>query len=452
MKKIAISIAVLAGTMVLQAADAPKVEETSLLSGGVVSGQLKAMHIISDYDNNWTPNDGSGYLGTLKYVTPEVLDGLKFGAAFYINGDTGLTQWNETNKKNAKGMFTSDEGQEKTQLGQAYVEYKNDILSFSGGRQILNTPLTKIQWSLMPNFYEAYMLGSDKITNFSFNLGHITKMSYGSRAATDWSLIGEKTKTAGVARPMETQIATGVVQAEFHSLAEGVGVAQNTAGMTVVGATYKGLKGLTVSLWDYYAWDISNMIYAEINYKFPIAKGTNLALSAQYLQQSEVGDKLAGTLNYNLMGAKAQVGNKEWSLYAAYNKSNDEDNDANTFIKSGFLNAWGADPAYTSSLFSRNAYRQDVSAYKVGGQYTIMKGLNIIASYANYGKSKTTGDGALNLLAKNDAIETDITLAYKPTKAWMLKVFNTIRTSEYDSSATTQKKMNHFRVVAWYDF
>jgi outer membrane porin, OprD family len=457
MKNIAISIAALAGTMVLQAADAPKVEETSLLGGGVVSGQLKAMHIISDKDNAWTPNDGSGYLGTLKYVTPEVVDGLKFGAAFYINGDTGFTNWKDTakgdnlNKKNALGMFTATEGQEKSQLGQAYIEYKNEMLSFKGGRQILSTPLTKIKWSLMPNFYEAYMLGTEKVPGFSFKLGHITRMSYGSRAATDWSLIGEKTKTAGVARPMETQSATGVVQAEFHSLAEGAGVAENTAGMTVVGATYKGVKGLKISLWDYYAWDIANMLYADIDYKFPVVKGTKLALSAQYLQQSEVGDKLAGTLNYNLMGAKAKIGNKKWSVYAAYNQSNDKDNDSNAFVKSGFLNAWGADPAYTSSLFSRNAYRQDVSAYKVGGHYTIMKGLKIIASYANYGKSKTLGYAGSNLTAQEDATEADIILAYKPTKAWMLKVFNAIRTSEYTTDAA-EKEMNHFRVVASYNF
>mgnify|MGYP000424353380 CR=1 FL=1 len=450
MKKLAISAVALAGTMVLQAADAPKVEETSLLSGGVVSGQLKAMHIISDKDNAWAPNNGSGYLGTLKYVTPEVLDGLKFGAAFYINGDTGLTDWN-SGKVNALGMFTSTQGQEKSELGQAYVEYKNEMLHFKGGRQILSTPLTKIMWSLMPNFYDAYMLGTEKVTSFSFNLGHITRMSYGSRAATDWGLIGEKTKTAGAARPMETQSATGIVQAEFHSLAEGAGVTENTAGMTVVGATYKGVKGLKVSLWDYYAWDIANMIYADIDYKFPVVKGTNLALSAQYLQQSEVGDKLAGKLNYNLMGAKAKIGNKKWSVYAAYNKSNDNDNDGNTFIKSGFLNAWGADPAYTSSLFSRNAYRQDVSAYKVGGHYTIMKGLKIIASYANYGKSKTLGYASSNLTAQEDATEADIILAYKPTKAWMLKVFNAIRTSEYTTDAA-EKKMNHFRAVESYDF
>ena len=217
-------------------------------------------------------------------------------------------------RKIALGMFTATEGQEKSQLGEAYLEYKNDMLYVKAGRQILKTPLTKIKWSLMPNFYEAYMLGTNKVKGFSFNVGHITRMSYGSRTAADWGLIGEKTKTAGVARPMETQSATGIVQAEFHSLAEGAGVAKNTAGMTVVGATYKGVKGLKISLWDYYAWDIANMIYADIDYKFPVVKGTNLTLSAQYLQQSEVGDKLAGELNYSLMGAKAKMGNKKWSV------------------------------------------------------------------------------------------------------------------------------------------
>jgi len=449
MKKVVSSL-LLAGLLSFEASETKKAEDETLFGKGKVSGQIKVMHIISDLDNGATPNDGSGYLGTLKYITPIVVDEVNFGTAFYINGDTGLTKW-DNGKANALGMFTDTKGQEKSQLGQAYIEYKNQFLSFKGGRQILNTPLTKIQWSLMPNFYESYMLTTDKISNFSFKLGHITRISYGSRAAADWGLIGEKTKTAGAARPMQTQSAAGIAQAEFHSLSEGAGVAENTAGMTVLGATYKGIKSLKISLWDYYAWDIANMLYADIDYKFPLANGTNLALSAQYLQQSEVGDKLTGKLNFKLIGAKAKIGNKKYSIYAAYNKSNDKDNDSNTFIKSGFLNAWGADPAYTSSLFSRNAYRQDVSAYKIGGHYTILNGLKIIASYANYGKSKTIGFGSSNLTANEDAIESNIIIAYKPTKDLLLKIFNVIRTSEYNSD-TKERKMNHFRAIASYNF
>jgi len=47
-------------------------------------------------------------------------------------------------------------------------------------------------------------------------------------------------------------------------------------------------------------------------------------------------------------------------------------------------------------------------------------------------------------------------LIYKPAKAWTFKIFNAIRTSEYDGSTngvkTADYKMNHVRLVAWYDF
>ncbi|MFT7005182.1 MAG: hypothetical protein ACJAWW_002555, partial [Sulfurimonas sp.] len=185
-------------------------------------------------------------------------------------------------------------------------------------------------------------------------------------------------------------------------------------------------------------------LYAEVEYKYPVMKGTKLTVSAQYLTQTAVGDELVsdtfGDVDYNMMGAKVKVGNKKWSAYVAYNKSGDTD--------TGFFNAWGADPAYTSSMFTRNAYRQDVSAYKIGGHYAIMKGLKLIASYANYGQSKTKG---LGVFATEDAYEADIILAYKPTKAWTLKVFNAIRNSEYGTFAT-ETDMNHFRAVASYKF
>ena len=454
MKKIILSAAVLMSAVSIQAietpTEAPVVEHAATLSGGEVSGQIKAMHIITDKDNNWTPNTGSGYLGTLKYVTPEVVKGLKAGAAFYINGDTGLTDWGETytggaatdGVKPAQGMFTALEGEENSHFGQAYLEYNDKNVHAKAGRMILNTPLTKIQASLMPNFYEAYVLSTNAISGFNLGITHINKISYGSRAATDWSLIGEKTKSAGIARGVVGQSTATLEQAKFVNIGQAYKEALNTNGITAVNVTYKGVKNLTASIWDYYAHDIANMIYADVDYKMPVMKGAKLALSAQYLSQTDTGDSLANELDYAMYGAKAKIGNKKWSAYLAYNQSTDDGT---------FLNAWGADPAYTSSLFSRNAYRQDVGAYKIGGHYTIMKGLKFKAGYANYGQSKTLGYGTSALTANEDATELDIMLVYKPAKAWTFKIFNAIRTSEYNSD-TAEKEMNHVRLVAWYDF
>lgn len=151
-----------------------------------------------------------------------------------------------------------------------------------------------------------------------------------------------------------------------------------------------------------------------------------------------------------MWGTKAKVGNKKYSAYIAYNKSGDDT------IGGAFINPWGSDPAYTSSLFSRNAYRQDVSAYKIGGHYTIMKGLKVIISHADYGKSKTLQSNKAGQFAVDNATETDIILAYKPTKEWMFKIFNARRTSEYNgiviAAKTYEKEMNHYRFIASYSF
>ena len=75
-----------------------------------------------------------------------------------------------------------------------------------------------------------------------------------------------------------------------------------------------------------------------------------------------------------------------------------------------------------------------------------MKGLKLKAGYANYGQSKTKEDQV-----NEDATELDLMVIYKPTKAWTFKIFNAIRTSEYNKD-TAEKEMNHVRLVAWYDF
>ena len=422
MRKIILSTAALLAAVSIQAVETPV---------GVVTGQVKAMHILSDEDNGFTPNDGSGFLATLNYVSPELTTGLKVGASLYVNGDTGLTKWNETGIKNANGMFVAKEGKATTQLGQAYLAYANDTLSAKVGRQILNTPLTTIKWSLMPNFYEAAVVGGKVAKDTTLTLAHVSSMSHGSRSTADWGLIGEKTGTAGSFLKPESVGGT-FEQAKFNNIGAAIGY-KDTSGITAVNVAYTGIKNLKLSLWDYMAHDIANMLYADAAYKMPVAEGLKLSVNAQYLSQKGTGDFSA--VDYSLMGTKIKLGNKKYSAYLAYSMSGD---------KGAFVNAWGSDPSYTSSLFSRNQYRQDVSAYKVGGHYAIMKGLKFMASYANYGQSAGVTTGT-------DATEADIILAYKPNKAWMVKIFNAIRVSEFDT-ATNDKTMNHIRMIGSYNF
>ncbi len=418
---------------------------------------FKAMHVLDDRNNGFAPSNGTGYLVKLKYETGDILtEGLKIGAGTYINGDMGETTWDQNNaaggwNKPAYGMVTDVSGESKGVLGELYLSYTHQYFDAKLGRQTLETPLTQIQTSLTPNFYEAYMLGTEAIDGLRLTAGHITKMSFGSRAMADAGIIGEGTGTAGVGfGPVVFEQRGGSIQqAKFYN----IGVAANkkeTDGRSVLGATYTGVKNLKVDLWMYRSDDIANDYYAEVNYGMPVAEGIKLDMSAQYLAQKDTGDALAGERDFNMMGAKVALGNKKMGAFAAYNQSGDA---AGT--EGQYFNAWGADPAYTSSIFSRNAYRTDVSAYKVGAHYVIMKGLKFMMNYADYGKSKTTISG--NRAALDDATELDTILVYKPTEEWMFKIFNAYRTSEFNGySATagspTERRMNHTRVIASYTF
>ncbi len=171
-----------------------------------------------------------------------------------------------------------------------------------------------------------------------------------------------------------------------------------------------------------------------------------MKLAAQYLRQQDVGDSLAGELDFNLFGVKAALQGEKWLVYGAYNNSTGD---------TGMLNAWGGDPAYTSSIFSRNEYRKRVNAFKIGFRYNILRNLAFMASYANYGKSESIGKIAgvgSDLTALTNARETDLALVYKPVKGLMVKLFYANRTSEYDGSNDRDLTQSHTRIIVSYKF
>ncbi|MCU7852578.1 MAG: OprD family outer membrane porin [Candidatus Thiodiazotropha sp. (ex Monitilora ramsayi)] len=411
---------------------------------GNLDVMIKAMSILSAKDNGYDPNNGTSYLLKLKYES-QAWNNLRAGAGFYANGDIfGITDFDT--ERVARGMFVTDDGATKSHLGELYLKYNAEKFTLIGGNQRYVTPLTTITYSNMPNFYRAYGASTTAIEGFELGAAQITEMSFGSRAMTDFGLIGEGTKTAGAA------IKSSLIgQATFHEISTatfGSG-APDTDGITVANAAYTGWKNTKIGLWDYYVDDIANNVYLHADTMIPM-DGMKLKLSGQYLTQQETGDQFAGVLDFDLFGLKAALGSKKWSVYGAVNSSGGD---------TAMLNAWGGDPAYTSSIFSRNEYRKNVDAYKIGASYKIMKNLIVKVSYANYGKSETSAprkvlglSGPGMVAPQTDAYETDIVLVYKPIKNLMLKAFLANRGSEYDGIEGKDLTQNHFRVIASYKY
>lgn len=244
--RLSLVVATLFGSAMLNGADI----DVNGNKGGTLDFMLKGMYVIDDNKNGWAPSEGGGYLVKLKYETPDnIVKNLKVGVGMYVNGDGGLTDWTPNDGgKPAGGLVVDKDGKSKALMGELYVAYKNEYFDAKLGRQILNTPLTNIQISLMPNFYEAYMLGFNPVDGLRLTAGQITKMSMGSRAATDFGLIGEGTTTGGAATKFLQQ--GGVVeQAEFLNMGKVAGLNKSIDGRSVLGATYSGVKNLKADLW-----------------------------------------------------------------------------------------------------------------------------------------------------------------------------------------------------------
>ena len=411
---------------------------------GKLNASVKVMTILNGKDNRYDPNNGTSYLFKVKYETPQ-WNNLKLGVGLYNAGDLfDLTDFDT--ERVARGMFVTDNGASKSQVGEFYVDYKPQNYHLYAGRMNYKSPLTSNSSSTLPNFHTAYGISTTAIPKTKLGLTKITEISFGSRSMTDFGLIGEGTKSAGAA------IKTSAIgQAEFHDIAKATfgNAAPDTNGITVLNAEFNPSKSLKLSLWDYYADDISNTIYLQADKTIPL-KGNKVKLSGQYLTQSEVGNKLGGELDFNMLGVKASIGNKQWGAFIAANKSSGD---------TAMLNAWGGDPGYTSSIFSRNEYRENVTALKIGGKYKINNKLTLSGSYANYGQSDTKAPAKVLKVASSglvsphtDAKELDIALTWKPKKNVKLKLFHANRTSEYNGANGKDLTQAHTRLIGVFNF
>jgi hypothetical protein len=192
-------------------------------------------------------------------------------------------------------------------------------------------------------------------------------------------------------------------------------------------------------MWDFMIDDVANNLYLESDYAWSLGKGKGMKLSGQVLHQHISNDFYEAKYGGTLWGVEAALKWGKVVAKAAYNSKDD----------GGVLNAWGANPGYTSSIFSRNEYRSNVDAYKATLVYQPIKNLKFMASYADYGKSDMVSPKYGS--PESDAKERDLVVVYKPRPDLSVKLFNANRTSEYHS-ATKERKQNHTRLIVNFAF
>ncbi|MDD2830142.1 MAG: OprD family outer membrane porin [Sulfuricurvum sp.] len=335
-----------------------------MFSEGKVSGQLREFSITRDYNgaSNFTrmANAVGGYV---KYETGG-WNGLSLGAALY--GTAGFELGNRSNVNDVDPTLLSKNNSNDIYFGEAYLQYKNGNTAFKAGRQKLDTPMAGSDDArMLPNLFEAYVLSNTDIKDTTLVAAHVTKFAQGTFGrvynASANHANAVLSATAGYSY-WDSRNQTG----SFVDMGK-YAVGQNTDGVTVAAVVYSGVPGLKLQLWDYYAHDILNAVYAEANYALTMSNGMAPYFAAQWINERDVGSSYAGNVQSDFFGAKAGVKVANFDLYAAVS-SNTKDA-SSPAVNGGTISPWGGMPAYTQGMVTRHQFMAGTEAWKVAGNY-----------------------------------------------------------------------------------
>lgn len=417
---------------------------SSMFSEGKASGQIRVFSIDRTYQGSagdTTHRNGTTLGGHLKFETDDY-KGLSFGAAFYT---VNLLASSPT----IEPAIVGPNNDNYDILGEAYVQYTRGNTTFKGGRQKLDTPLAGSDDArTLPNLFEGYVLINKDVPNTTIVAGHITKFAQGTFGRVyDGGLLA---LTSGYSLVDTRNQAGGFVNMGTYALGH------STNGVSVASATYTGIKDLKVQLWDYYAHDILNAVYGELNYNMTLDSMAPY-IGAQVIKENEVGDKLAGNIDGLYWGAKAGVKLGGFDVYAAYSQTSKNSAQdiagSNTGTANAIITPWGGMPAYTQGMVTRHQFMAGTKAAKVAGTYSFKDmGTNLSTTlyYASFDMDENSGYG----IART-ATEAGFDAIYYPeaVKNLQLRLRGNFPRKFAESSTTSgDKGWNEYRFIVNYNF
>jgi len=446
-----VSLSLLASALVVNAFGADDL--AGMFKEGKASGQIRAFYIDRDYDGytNATSvhRNATAIGGYLKYETG-AWNGLSLGTAFYTSNGLFLkdkTTSTGTDNPEVDPTLLGKSNESTTYLGEAYVQYKNGNTTFKGGRQKLDTPMAGSDDArMLPNLFEAYVLSNTDVKDTTLIAAHVTKFAQGSfgrvynggvlSVTSGYSLVDSKTHVG-----------------DFVDMGT-YAIGENTGGVSVAAAIYSGVPGLKLQVWDYYAQDILNAVYAEANYGWSYASGVAPYVAAQWISERDVGSNSVATLNKvesDFVAAKLGVKVANFDLSAAVSH-NSKDSDA--AISGGTISPWGGMPAYTQGMVTRHQFMAGTDALKVAAAYDWKDyGINLNTSvyYVEYDMDPLNGYS--NAAASDESSESGFDIIYNPQSVKNLQLrLRANYARDFQETTSGDVSWDEYRVIANYNF
>ena len=352
-----------------------------------------------------------GYLG---YETAP-LHNFSIGATFYTSNP--FLGNNSDDRKGLGGLYEEDGGQDSYHvLGEAFVKYQTDEHLIKVGRQEMPNyrfvSLSNIR--MTPFTHEGAIYENSSIDGLKINTAYITGQK--DRNGIDFDdmvrsarvSIGEVKDNNG--NTLKTKIRGYYDPNNFDASGNYDG---DDKEMPMIGAVY-AQDNWKVEAWDYYVNDFVNTVYLYGQYDLKPSDDWKLTLAGQYVNQQDVGDRVAGNVDTWFYGVKAQTSTSNGMVFfLAYNEVsyNEDSYDGGTlFVR------WGS-PQMFNSFQVQDSELAGTKSIGAGAQFDlgaldILKSTVIRFRYADYNMP----DDFDMIDARQDRTEATFDLRYSFTK------------------------------------
>jgi hypothetical protein len=235
---------------------------------------------------------------------------------------------------------------------------------------------------------------------------------------------------------------------------DATGYIGDNKGMSILSLTHK-TDALSLEAWEYYINDFINIVYLHGQYNFkPQSSDFSYNVAAQYANQQDVGDHIAGNIDTWFYGLKLQASSRSLTYFAGYNEV---DYNENSYDGGTIFVRWGT-PQMFNSFQVQDSELAGTKSFGVGVQYDlgragIYPGVVMRLRHADY----NLPDSLSQTDARQDRTETTFDIRYSlegasgfgiTTELDGLSILLRIAYNDYE----TDYDFNAYQTIHGYDF
>ena len=395
------------------------IPETNTLSYALTQGKFKGLlrysgqhrdsnlHVIQDSSTTDISNEKTqqysaigGYLG---YETAPLYN-TSVGATLYTSQPFGH---NPDDRKGLGGLYEKNGKQESyTVFGEAFIKFEIDDHLVKVGRQEMPdyrfVSLSDIR--MTPLTHEGAIYENTLFNHLKLNFAYITKMKErNAEKFIDMASVARLKEETSSGKPL---IRGNYDHSNYDSSGDYIGSKKEMSMASLVYTT----DIFSVEGWNYYVNDFVNTLYLYGQYNItPANSELALSLSAQYANQSDVGDHIAGNIDTWFYGLKFQVVMDRTTFFIGYNEV---DYNENSYDGGTIFVRWGS-PQMFNSFQVQDSELAGTQSIGAGVQYqfsqnSIIPGVIMRLRYANYDMPNSL----YKTDARQDRTETTFDLNY----------------------------------------